>query len=104
MVIHNWKLDKKTGQKYFDRVFFGKEIVKTLREVASNKKEKVSFCSAYALKNRIYLGPTTTDHELAFLMVDGFDKANMGQIKEGDLVLDPFVGTGSLLIAAGHFG
>lgn len=30
--------------------------------------------------------------------------ANQAKIKEGDLVLDPFVGSGSLLIAAAQFG
>lgn len=26
------------------------------------------------------------------------------QVKKGDLVYDPFVGTGSILVAAAHFG
>lgn len=71
MVIHNWVVDKQTGQKSLDRVIFGKEIVKTLRGSLCMIKsdDKVSFCSRYSLKNRIYLGPTSTDHELAFLMV-----------------------------------
>ena len=30
--------------------------------------------------------------------------ANQGQCKEGDLVYDPFVGTGSIAIACQHFG
>lgn len=29
---------------------------------------------------------------------------NQGQVKSGDIVLDPFVGTGSLLIPPSHFG
>jgi tRNA (guanine10-N2)-methyltransferase len=45
------------------------------------------------LKKRPYLGPTSTDHEIAFLM------ANQANIKDGDLVYDPFVGTGSIAIA-----
>jgi tRNA (guanine10-N2)-methyltransferase len=52
----------------------------------------------YSLRKRPYLGPTTTDHELAFLM------ANQAQCREGDLVYDPFVGTGSIAIACQHFG
>lgn len=45
----------------------------------------------------MYLGPTSTDHELAFLM------ANQARLQSSDIVLDPFVGTGSILIAAAHF-
>ena len=52
-----------------------------------------TFYGRYNLKKRPYLGPTSTDHELALLM------ANQGHIKEGDLVYDPFVGTGSIALA-----
>lgn len=38
------------------------------------------------------------DAQLSLLM------ANQAQIKPGDLCLDPFVGSGSLLIAAAQFG
>ena len=48
--------------------------------------------------NRVYLGPTTTDHELAFVML------NFAKVKKNDLVWDPFVGTGSILISASEFG
>ena len=44
------------------------------------------------------MGPTSTDHELAMLM------ANQGQVKPGDFVYDPFVGTGSIATALQHFG
>lgn len=30
--------------------------------------------------------------------------ANQAMVKQGDLVYDPFVGTGSLLVAAAKFG
>jgi tRNA (guanine10-N2)-methyltransferase len=30
--------------------------------------------------------------------------ANMAQVAPGRVVLDPFVGTGSILVAAAHFG
>lgn len=52
----------------------------------------------YDLKKRLYLGPTTLDHGLAFLM------ANMAGVKPGHVCLDPFVGTASLLIALAHHG
>ena len=38
------------------------------------------------------------DPQLSLLM------SNLGTVSEGDIVLDPFVGTGSLLISAAHFG
>lgn len=38
------------------------------------------------------------DPQLSLIM------ANQALIKTGDIVLDPFVGTGSLLVAASHFG
>jgi tRNA (guanine10-N2)-methyltransferase len=47
----------------------------------------------YTLKNRPYLGPTSMDAELSFVMT------NLGLVKTGDLVYDPFVGTGSILLA-----
>ncbi|CAI2370942.1 unnamed protein product [Moneuplotes crassus] len=57
------------------------------------KNNTSNFYAKYDLKARPYLGPTSTSHELAFLM------ANQAELKEGDLVFDPFVGTGSILIA-----
>ena len=57
------------------------------------KNNKSNFYAKYDLKARPYLGPTSTSHELAFLM------ANQAELKEGDLVYDPFVGTGSILVA-----
>ena len=39
-------------------------------------------------------GPTTMDHEMALIM------CNMGLARRGALVFDPFVGTGSILLAA----
>jgi tRNA (guanine10-N2)-methyltransferase len=38
------------------------------------------------------------DAEMAFLM------ANQALVMPGKLVYDPFVGTGSILVAAAHFG
>lgn len=70
------------------RIFFGREIG------AADRK----LLPTYQLKSRTYLGPTAMDAEMAFLM------ANQAQAKPGKLVYDPFVGTGSILIAAAHFG
>eukprot|EP01029_Cantina_marsupialis_P020753 TRINITY_DN4891_c0_g1_i2.p1 TRINITY_DN4891_c0_g1~~TRINITY_DN4891_c0_g1_i2.p1 ORF type:complete len:260 (+),score=56.79 TRINITY_DN4891_c0_g1_i2:52-831(+) len=52
----------------------------------------------YTLKKRKFLGPTSMDHEMALIM------ANMVQAGPGKLLLDPFVGTGSVLVAASAFG
>lgn len=56
------------------------------------------FHTQYSLSKRDYLGPTSTDNDLAFLMV------NEALVTEKSIVLDPFVGTGSILVAAQHFG
>jgi tRNA (guanine10-N2)-methyltransferase len=52
----------------------------------------------YDIKKRLYIGPTTLDHALAFIM------ANMAGAQRGNLCLDPFVGTASLLVALAHHG
>lgn len=70
------------------RIFFGREIG------AADRK----LLPTYQLKSRNYLGPTAMDAEVAFLM------ANQAQAMPGKLVYDPFVGTGSILVAAAHFG
>ena len=50
------------------------------------------------LKRREYLGPTSLDASLALLM------CNMCKVQPGTIVLDPFVGTASILVGATHFG
>lgn len=52
----------------------------------------------YAVKNRYFIGNTSMDAQLSLIM------ANVAQVKEGSWVFDPFVGTGSLLVAAAHYG
>ena len=74
------------GQNYY----FGLELAKS-------KINRCSFYHKYNLANREYLGPTTTDIELALLMV------NQAQVIKNSTVLDPFVGTGGILLAASHF-
>ncbi|ETN82180.1 hypothetical protein NECAME_08109 [Necator americanus] len=54
--------------------------------------------SWYDIKKRRYIGNTTMDPELAFI------QSNISSVKDGDLVLDPFMGTGGLLLPAAHFG
>ena len=51
-----------------------------------------------SLKSRKFLGNTSMDPQLSILM------ANQAQVKKGDIIYDPFVGSGSLLITASLFG
>ncbi|CAH1183253.1 unnamed protein product [Phaedon cochleariae] len=69
-------------------VFFGRWIANGLRQLI----QKLS------LKTRKFIGNTSMDAQLSLLM------ANQAGVKEGDIVLDPFVGSGSLLVAAAQFG
>ncbi|CAI4233116.1 unnamed protein product [Auanema sp. JU1783] len=54
--------------------------------------------SDFNLRDRCYIGNTTMDPELSFI------QANITGVKNGDLVLDPFVGTGGLILSAAKFG
>ncbi|XP_063227536.1 tRNA (guanine(10)-N2)-methyltransferase homolog isoform X2 [Bacillus rossius redtenbacheri] len=65
------------------------------RWVASGQRDLLARLS---LKTRKFIGNTSMDPQLSILM------ANQARIVDGDLVLDPFVGSGSLLVAAAHFG
>ncbi|KAI6191518.1 Aminotran-1-2 domain-containing protein [Aphelenchoides bicaudatus] len=67
-------------------------FVKQIGAGQGNLKEQ------YSLKNRVYIGNTVMNPELAFL------QANLSFIKSGDLVIDPFCGTGGLLLPCAHFG
>lgn len=53
---------------------------------------------SYSLKKRSYLGPTSMDAELSSIMT------NLGQVRRGHIVLDPFCGTGSILLSCGLRG
>ena len=80
-VVENQKIKKIISKKYY----FGIQIV-------AKDDKKLRFYTKYDLVHRKYIGPTSTDHVLSFLMT------NFAQVKEGQMVIDPFVGTGSLLI------
>jgi tRNA (guanine10-N2)-methyltransferase len=67
---------------YFGRVLGGSRNVKGRGDI-----------DHYSLKKRAYLGPTSMDAELSFVMT------NLGQVKKGTIAFDPFVGTGSILIS-----
>lgn len=74
-------------QKPF-HLFFGRWITDGQRDLIQK----------FSLKTRKFIGNTSMDPQLSLMM------ANQAQVQNGDLVLDPFVGTGSLLIAASQFG
>ncbi|XP_026692117.2 tRNA (guanine(10)-N(2))-methyltransferase TRMT11 [Ciona intestinalis] len=57
-----------------------------------------SLIERYSLKKRKFIGNTSMDVMLSILMT------NLGGINKNSVVCDPFVGTGSLLIPAAHFG
>ncbi|KAF8283331.1 putative methyltransferase [Trypanosoma cruzi] len=54
--------------------------------------------ATYDLKRRPYIGTTSMPPEPAFVMV------HLAHVRRGNYVFDPFCGTGSILIAAAHYG
>ncbi|KAK2076934.1 hypothetical protein QBZ16_005162 [Prototheca wickerhamii] len=70
------------------RFYFGRQVAVTDRSIIKQ----------YELPARRYLGPTSMEAEMAFLM------CNQARVGRGSLVFDPFVGTGSILVAAAHRG
>lgn len=67
---------------YFGRVLGGQRQLKGRGQIET-----------YSLKKRAYLGPTSMDTELSFIMT------NLAHVKQGSVVMDPFVGTGSILLS-----
>ncbi|XP_077156245.1 tRNA (guanine(10)-N(2))-methyltransferase TRMT11 isoform X5 [Paroedura picta] len=64
-------------------------------DIANGQRDLIE---SYSVKRRHFIGNTSMDACLAFIM------ANHGRVKTNDIVFDPFVGTGGLLIASAHFG
>lgn len=71
-----------------DYVYFGRWIADGQRELIRS----------HSVKNRHFIGNTSMDAGLSFIM------ANHAKVKHNDVVFDPFVGTGSLLVACSQFG
>ncbi|KAA0703558.1 tRNA (guanine(10)-N2)-methyltransferase -like protein [Triplophysa tibetana] len=69
-------------------IYFGRWLADGQRELIRS----------YSVKKRHFIGNTSMDAGLSFIM------ANHAGVKADDLVYDPFVGTGSLLVACSHFG
>ncbi|XP_042860219.1 tRNA (guanine(10)-N2)-methyltransferase homolog isoform X1 [Penaeus japonicus] len=70
------------------KIFFGRWVTDGQRELIDK----------FSLKKRTYIGSTSMDPQLSFIM------ANFAQVQTGEVVVDPFVGTGSVLVAAAHRG
>lgn len=69
-------------------IFFGKWL-------CDGNRRAMNFLS---LKSRKFISNTSMDPLFALIM------ANLALVKDGDIVLDPFVGSGSLLVASAYFG
>ena len=76
-------------QQHWRYAYFGREVA-----VAASR----CLPSLFTLKARRYLGPTSMDAEVAFVM------ANLAWARPGTLALDPYCGTGSVLVAAARLG
>lgn len=71
------------------KFYFGRYLGRSLRG---------KHLEAMDLKRREYLGTTSMNSELSLIM------SNMGLVKKGSFVYDPFVGTGSFLYTCSYFG
>lgn len=87
-VLEDYGLDPNCIPENPHNIYFGRWIADGQRELIES----------YSVKKRHYIGNTSMDAGLSFIM------ANHGKVKKNDIVFDPFVGTGGLLIASAHFG
>ncbi|CAL1535145.1 unnamed protein product [Lymnaea stagnalis] len=71
-----------------EKVYFGRWISDGHRSVIKE----------FHLQTRHFIANTSMDACLSLVM------ANLAQVKESDLVLDPFVGSGGLLVSSAHYG
>uniref|UniRef100_A0A1B0ERY9 tRNA (guanine(10)-N(2))-methyltransferase TRMT11 n=1 Tax=Glossina morsitans morsitans TaxID=37546 RepID=A0A1B0ERY9_GLOMM len=83
-----WGLDPTDVPNKPEDIFFG-------RWLANGQRHLIKEIS---LKNRKFIGNTSMDAQLSLLM------ANQALVEPGNIVFDPFVGTGSLLVSAAKFG
>ena len=93
------------AQRFFLFVDVGSKVVNPsrqvrrvylCREICSDRSNTLE--NDYRLNARRFIGPTSMPANLSFIM------SNLGLVTKNSVVYDPFVGTGSLLVSAGHFG
>ncbi|KAF8564282.1 tRNA guanosine 2' O methyltransferase TRM11 [Paragonimus westermani] len=85
----NWGKRPLTSQVNLRHVYYGRLVGTSRRRDLIN---------SYRLADRAYLGNTSMDVRLAGIM------ANAGLCEQGSLVWDPFLGTGSIVLAASIWG
>lgn len=61
-----------------------------LRQIADGQRELIR---SHSVKNRHFIGNTSMDAGLSFIM------ANHAKVNKNDLVFDPFVGTGEMILS-----
>lgn len=79
---------KTIGGSVVKEYYFGRHLARSNR-VGIDK---------FSLKKRTFIGNTSMDPLLSMIA------ANAARVKPNDIVYDPFVGSGSLLVAAAHMG
>uniref|UniRef100_A0A3Q3GZU3 tRNA (guanine(10)-N(2))-methyltransferase TRMT11 n=1 Tax=Kryptolebias marmoratus TaxID=37003 RepID=A0A3Q3GZU3_KRYMA len=87
-LLEDYGTDPNNIPEHPNYIYFGRWIADGQRELIQS----------FSVKNRHFIGNTSMNAGLSFIM------ANHAKVKENDLVFDPFVGTGSLLVACSHFG
>eukprot|EP00434_Breviolum_minutum_P036192 symbB.v1.2.032062.t1/scaffold3798.1/size50166/2 len=80
------------------RVIIGRQVAGGRSVDKKLKGGEKCYFHRYDLSQRAVLGPTTLENELAFIMV------NCARAQSGQYGMDPFCGTGGLLLAMTHFG
>ena len=86
--------------KYLIKIkgFWGFGVLGFWGYFATEVLKNPSLYTKFSLSDRVYLGPTTTDHELAILM------ANQALVTNKTMVYDPFCGTCGILLICSYFG
>lgn len=60
--------EKKLQEKALIEIFFGVEVARA--KSSARISQKKNYLLQFDLRNRAYLGPTSTDHMLSFLMTN----------------------------------
>jgi len=99
---HSHQTEEKTHlgprSNHPNRIFVCRQVAGGRSIDKKLKSGDKAYFQKYDLSQRAVLGPTTLDNELAFIM------ANCACVQEGQVALEPFCGTGGLLVAMSHFG